>query len=219
MHLGRSCFVILNKHMRAADILLLIAADRKKFRNHMIEHMAFRTHMGTHDICAQRCPPFQRFALALARSQGRSHTAARTACRLDRWGGPFPPSPRCYDARQTSLAAEAVCASVENDKAAEPVPPNRVGGRDPAHQGEPASPPTDCMRLGRLDRRCWPSRATHPGHGPPRGPGPPSFVRNHGHLSSPALNPVDPPASGHRGVAETRATKPKLDRGDHALHP
>ena len=148
-----------------------------------------------------------------------SYTAARTAFRSDRWGGPFPPSPRCYDARQTSLAAEAVCASVENDKAAEPVPPNRVGGRDPAHQGEPASPPTDCMRLGRLDRRCWPSRATHPGHGPPRGPGPPSFVRNHGHLSSPALNPVDPPASGHRGVAETRATKPKLDRGDHALHP
>ena len=147
-----------------------------------------------------------------------SYTAARTAFRSDRWGGPFPPSPRCYDARQTSLAAEAVCASVENDKAAEPVPPNRVGGRDPAHQGEPASPPTDCMRLGRLDRRCWPSRATHPGHGPPRGPGPPSFVRNHGHLSSPALNPVDPPASGHRGVAETRATKPKLDRGDHALH-
>ena len=90
MHLGRSCFVILNKHMRAADILLLIAADRKKFRNHMIEHMAFRTHMGTHDICAQRCPPFQRFALALAGSQGR-HTRllARHAARID--GGDHSP--------------------------------------------------------------------------------------------------------------------------------
>jgi hypothetical protein len=90
MHLGRSCFVILNKHMRAADILLLIAADRKKFRNHMIEHMAFRTHMGTHDICAQRCPPFQRFALALARSQGRpTRLLARHSARID--GGDHSP--------------------------------------------------------------------------------------------------------------------------------
>jgi hypothetical protein len=90
IYLGPSRFVISNKHMRAAGILRLIAADHKKFRNHMIEHMQRRTHMGTHDICAQRCPPFQRFAPALARSQGRpTRLLARHAARID--GGDHSP--------------------------------------------------------------------------------------------------------------------------------
>ena len=107
-----------------------------------------------------------------------SHTTADTACRPDRWGGPSLPSPRCSDARHTSLAAEAVCTSVGNDRSARPPLQNRVRGAG-SRDTERAIAPTQRLepwiphRAARIARQGLASSpATPHAHGSPCDVGP-----------------------------------------------
>ena len=175
MHLGRSCFVILNKHMRAADILLLIAADRKKFRNHMIEHMAFRTHMGTHDICAQRCPPFQRFAPALARSQKGVPHGCSHGMPLGSMGGGIPPITQMLR-RTTDITSRGIGVCERRRVTNVPSSPPRIasGGGLPRPWAAHSTPPTTARAWSTriaADRPPWPNCVTRD---PPRAPVPPT---------------------------------------------
>jgi hypothetical protein len=160
--------------MRAAGILRLIAADHKKFRNHMIEHMQRRTHMGTHDICAQRCPPFQRFAPALARSLGRpTRLLARHAARID--GGDHSPHHPDATTRNRQHKQKHRCAQAsENADVAYRHPRIASGGGIPrpwaAHSTPPAPGALDPSLSG-TDRAPGPCIFTR---GPPRAPVPPT---------------------------------------------
>jgi hypothetical protein len=174
IYLGPSRFVISNKHMRAAGILRLIAADHKKFRNHMIEHMQRRTHMGTHDICAQRCPPFQRFAPALARSQGRpTRLLARHAARID--GGdhsPHHPDATTHDRHHWQ---QKRCARVSRlSEKHNPASRNASGGGLLRPWAAHIIPPSTARAWGTriaADRPPWPNCETSD---PPRAPVPPT---------------------------------------------
>jgi hypothetical protein len=174
IYLGPSRFVISNKHMRAAGILRLIAADHKKFRNHMIEHMQRRTHMGTHDICAQRCPPFQRFAPALARSQGRpTRLLARHAARID--GGdhsPHHPDATTHDRHhwQQKRCARVSRLSEKHNPASRNASGGGLSRPWAAHSTPPSTARAWSTRIA-ADRPPWPNCETSD---PPRAPVPPT---------------------------------------------